>query len=165
LTVVHSGGAEPIYRYSDTRTRYPDRRRAAVILYNPVHKGEKRDQTTGKCMTWLCADGEFGVVEFVNIYAYRHENPLALLDLRAQGVDVVGPQNDRHIRDAIDNAELVVVAWGANAARVDPLRPHAVLGWMRDPYCFGSNADGSPVHPNRRGLTKGVTGVPYDGRG
>jgi hypothetical protein len=55
LTVVHSDEPDPIYRYSYTRTRYPERRRAKVILYNPVHKGDVRDPTTGRCMTWLCA--------------------------------------------------------------------------------------------------------------
>jgi hypothetical protein len=33
----------------------------------------------------------------VNIYAYRHAGPQELIELRAQGVDVVGPENDRHI--------------------------------------------------------------------
>jgi len=42
---------EPVYRYSYTRTRDMGLGRATVVLYNPVHRGEKTDSTTGKCMT------------------------------------------------------------------------------------------------------------------
>jgi hypothetical protein len=152
---------EPTYRYSYVRTRSEGRGRATVVLYNPVHRGDRRDQTTGKCMTWLCGDGTIGEVEFVNLFAFRHRDPLALVALASAGVDVVGPENDRFIEAAIERSDLVVLAWGANPRRVDPERSAKVLSWIQKPQCFGLNSDGSPIHPNRRGIGKTALALPF----
>jgi hypothetical protein len=80
---------------------------------------------------------------------------------RAQGCDVIGSDDDDHIRAAIERAKLVVVAWGCDAVRVHPRRPHTVLSWIADPYCFGVTANGSPVHPNCRGPNRAVRPVRY----
>ena len=126
---------EPIYRYSYVRTRSEVMNRATVVLYNPVHRGDRLDPTTGKCMTWLCSDRTIGEVEFVNLFAYRHSDPLALVALADSGVDVVGPENDRHIAAAIERSHLVVLAWGSNPQRVDPARAAKVLSWIPEPRC------------------------------
>jgi hypothetical protein len=162
LTAVCSGESpEPIYRYSYVRTRSEGSGRATVVLYNPVHRGDRRDQTTGKCMNWLCGDGTIGQVEFVNLFAFRHRDPLALAALASEGTDVVGPENDRFIAAAIERSDLVVLAWGANPRRIDPARSAKVLSWIEKPQCFGINNDGSPIHPNRRGLGKAVLVLPF----
>jgi hypothetical protein len=156
---------EPTYRYSYVRTRSTDKGRATVVLYNPVHRGDQSDQTTGKCMTWLCSDDEIGEVEFVNLFAYRHFDPLALVALARSGTDVIGPENDLHIKNAISRSDLVVLAWGSNPRLVDPGRSAMVRSWIDEPQCFGLNADGSPIHPNRRGTGKGIRALRYLGRG
>jgi hypothetical protein len=156
---------EPTYRYSYVRTRSEASGRATVVLYNPVHRGDRMDQTTGKCMTWLCSDGQIGEVEFVNLFAYRHPDPLALVALASSGVDVVGPENDSHIAAAVARSDLVVLAWGANPRWVDPSRAAKVLSWIDEPRCFGLNGDGSPIHPDRRGIGKAARAFPYSGFG
>lgn len=150
LTASLSAEPEPIYRYSYTRARDLHGKRAAVLLFNPVHRGDKLDPTTGKCMNWLAAEG-VGVVEFVNLFAYRHPDPRSLISLAAT-VDVVGPHNDEHILTAIEQASMVVVAWGSTARAVAPSRAATVLSWSDEPWCFATNADGSPAHPNCRRL-------------
>lgn len=163
LTASVSAELEPIYRYSYTRTRHPHGIRSAVLLFNPVHKGEKLDPTTGKCMNWLAAVG-VGVVEFVNLFAYRHADPRALIAM-GSSVDVVGPENDHYVRAAIARAAIVVVAWGSTARAVAPTRASTVLSWIPEPLCFGTNADGSPAHPNCRRLNRQSRLTAYRGDG
>ncbi len=112
-------------------------------------------------MTWLCSDGEFNEVTFVNLFARRDPTPAGLQQLARSGADVVGPRNDHYLREAIDSADRVVVAWGAMPPRIHATRAARVLGWIADPYCFGYNADHSPLHPNRRGLSTSVRAMPY----
>jgi hypothetical protein len=156
---------EPSYRYSYTRTRACGLGRATVILHNPVHRGDRTDPTTGRCMTWLCSDGEIGEVVFVNLFAYRHRDPLTLAPLADAGVNVVGPLNDAFIINAITKSDLVVVAWGANPPRIDPKRASEVMSWVKRPHCFGTNAGGSPMHPNRRGSDANLRHQAYFGTG
>jgi hypothetical protein len=83
LAAVCSGESpEPTYRYSYVRTRSEGRRRSTVVLYSPVYRGDRMDQTTGKCMTWLCGDGAIGEAEFVNLFAFRHRDPVPRLPRR-----------------------------------------------------------------------------------
>lgn len=116
-------------------------------------------------MTWLCSAGEIGEVTFLNLFAYRHRDPLALISLSRAGVDVVGPLNDEFILEAITNTDLVVVAWGANPQRVNSSRASLVMSWIKEPYCFGVNVGGSPIHPNRRGTKFDLRRKPYTGIG
>lgn len=156
---------DPIYRYSYTRTRWAGRKTAAVILHNPVHRGNEVDPTTGRCMTWLCSDGTFGEVIFVNLFAYRHRDPLALIGLARAGVDVIGPRNDEVIEAVLARVDLVVAAWGANPPRIAPERSSVIMSMIERPYCFGVNLGGSPIHPNRRGNDMRLTCRPYLGNG
>ncbi len=116
-------------------------------------------------MTWLCSNGEIGEVAFVNLFAYRHRDPLALIALARSGVDVVGPSNDEHILAEIGRSDLVVVAWGAIPSRIDSTRASQVLALVKEPYCFGVNSGGSPIHPNRRGLSVSLSRRQYVGAG
>lgn len=116
-------------------------------------------------MTWLCSDGDIGEVIFINLFAYRHRDPLALIMLANAGTDVIGPRNDEFILQAVAQSDLVVVAWGAIPPRVNPERASDVISWINEPYCFGTNIAGSPVHPNRRGTNVSLRCQPYVGGG
>lgn len=69
-------------------------------------------------------------------------------DLRAAGYPV-GPDNDRHIADAVHDASAVCVAWGANAAGL--ARPGEVLTLLRglgvNVQCLQITRSGYPQHP------------------
>lgn len=146
LQAVCSGEVEPLYRYSYTRIRTPGTPKAAVVMLNPVHDGTVTDPTTGRCMR-LLADQGYGHVTFVNVFAYRHPDPNRLRGMHRSGIDLAGPENDSYIATAVAEAEKVVVAWGAQARRIDPLRVKQVLAMIPEPYCFSLNGDGSPHHP------------------
>ena len=80
-----------------------------------------------------------------NVFSYRTPDPKVMLAALAEGIDVVGRENDEWLADRAGVA-LTVVGWGAlplaqeRAERVvDLLGPGLV--------CLGTNRDGSPKHP------------------
>jgi hypothetical protein len=142
------------YRYRLTREL--DGRRPLVICgLNPsTATAELNDATIrrelGFAKRWGC-----GRLVKVNAYAFRATDPKVMLRAAKTGVDIVGPENDRCIVDAIRDAMvadgIILAAWGAN---IDPVR-QAALSLMLSvrtmtnsfPVCLGVNKDGSPVHP------------------
>lgn len=112
------------------------------------------DPTIRKCLGFIRTAQVFGgegavptSIEVVNLFAYRTTHPKVLLAKMHRGVDVVGPENDDYIRGAVQQADDVVVAWGANSAyypgRVDAVKrllPPSV-------WCLSRTRRGSPGHP------------------
>jgi hypothetical protein len=76
-----------------------------------------------------------------------------VIDLR-HAAGPVGPDNDRHLSRMLRNADLVVCAWGANAASL-PGRPEAVGKLIRkarrSAYTLKLTNAGFPSHPLARG--------------
>lgn len=140
------------YRFTlrrDWDTRLPP---LVVIMLNPSTADATRDDPTiRKCMGFARTEGRGGLV-VVNLFAFRATDPTALWGALADGVDVVGAENDGAVLGAllVGDVEDVVVAWGrlpvAGAARV-----RAVVELLRDSgrdlRCWGRNKDGSPRHP------------------
>lgn len=115
------------------------------VMLNPsTADHEVDDATIRRCIRFTEAHG-YGELEVVNLYAYRATDPR---DLKAAGYPV-GPENDRHIRDAVGDAAAVCVAWGSNAAGL--VRPVEVLQLLRDmgakPQCLRTTRGGHPSHP------------------
>jgi hypothetical protein len=85
-----------------------------------------------------------GGILIVNCYAWRATDPKAL---KRAGYPV-GPENDRHLRDAAIAGHPVIVAWGNNA---QPERAWQVKQLLRSagvlPVCLGITASGQPKHP------------------
>lgn len=68
----------------------------------------------------------------------------------SEGVDIVGPENDAHLRAALGGAHLVLCAWGAHAiarARVRDVLAMVPSGASCE--CLGRTAEGAPRHPSR----------------
>jgi hypothetical protein len=87
----------------------------------------------------------FAWLEVVNIFAWRSTDPVALLKVD----DPVGPENDRHILEAVRSSELVVCAWGVHGDIRN--RGVGVLKLLRDagvqPHCLDKTRSGAPRHP------------------
>lgn len=88
----------------------------------------------------------------VNLYAYCATDPKDLRRAWKNGVDVVGPENDRHIEEvarlALDGGR-VVIAWGSNEM-VDQRANHVmqILRGVGAPiYALRSTKTGYPEHP------------------
>ena len=117
----------------------------AFVMLNPsTADAEIDDATIRRCVKFAAAD-DFGGIDVVNLFAHRATKPE---DLRRAGYPV-GPENDRHIVEAVRGAGAVCLAWGANVAGLE--RPQIVLPMIRaqgiDPQCLRITRSGYPQHP------------------
>lgn len=144
------------YRYELTRENLPsqfeisDSDRPLVICgLNPsTATAETDDQTIRKeigfAKLWGC-----GRLVKVNAYAYRATDPNDMKRARRAGVDIVGPDNERWIRNAVELARtckgITLVAWGGHIEKSWQAELAYIFG--DDAMCLGTNGDGTPKHP------------------
>lgn len=120
-----------------------------VIALNPSTASETTDDNTIRKLLefgrrWGCTS-----LTVVNLFAYRTAYPKELWAAQAVGVDIVGPENDRHIKDLIESHRstgIILAGWGADkkararAAVVCEMLPAGT-------ECLELNKDESPKHP------------------
>ncbi len=133
-----------LYRYRLDRRWAPGATVAWVMLNPSTADGETDDATLRKVTRYSRGWG-FGALTVVNLYGYRATDPRDLW----KAADPVGPENDRHITEAVSRAE-VVAAWGAHA-RADRIAAALALiakapGASRV-HALGVTKSGQPKHP------------------
>lgn len=100
------------YRYHLTRTWNPDADTLGFIMLNPsTADADLDDATIRKCCGFARRLG-YGSIEVVNLFAYRTTHPKVLKEQGSQGIDVVGPKNDKYILQAAASAKNIICAWG-----------------------------------------------------
>jgi len=128
---------------------------AVIIGVNPSDAGEIENDPTitkdiGFAMRWGCAH-----MLKVNAYAFVATDPDDMRKAFAQGINIVGPDNNGVIRRACGVALLtkgkLVVAWGKN---ITPERQKEIYETIIRycgvvPMCLGINKDGTPKHESR----------------
>jgi hypothetical protein len=133
------------YRYLLGRT-WGRERPAVFVMLNPSTATTTEDDPTvrrciGYARAWNC-----GGLVVANIFALRSTDPDQLLIVG----DPVGPDNDRHIWDAVLSGSPVVCAWGSHKAIRKYNRDHAILDIFRtagvQPLCL-RQTEGRPHHP------------------
>ncbi len=93
--------------------------RLAVILKNPsTASALKSDPTIGKVEAWA-RRRNFASLLYINLFAVRSTQPAPLNAW--DYAYAVGPGNDYYIREAVAEADTVIVAWG-NSNGIDPQR-------------------------------------------
>jgi hypothetical protein len=147
------------YRYHLWREWDPAQPRMLLIMLNPSMADHRRDDHTITKSIAIARHLGCGRLDVGNLGAFRSPHPA---DLRTAG-DPIGPHNDRHLRRMLKAADVVVCAWGANAAAL-PGRPEAVGKLIRksghEPYALKLTGGGYPSHPLARG--KGFIPVEVD---
>lgn len=140
------------YRYVLSRTWDTGAPRVTFVMLNPSRADEQVDDPTiRRCMSYARREGGGGL-DVVNLFAFCTPHPVELAVAR----DPVGPENDRHLADAIEASRTVIVAWGDGAPAqqfqrvLDSRVAHvgerlAALGAV----CFGTTRRGHPRHPVR----------------
>lgn len=88
----------------------------------------------------------------VDAYAFRATDPLLLLEAsRGLTVDVVGPENELHVSNAMKHAHALVFAWGSVKGPDKPFHEGLMGGLARRnnamPLCLGTTKTGAPRHP------------------
>ena len=132
------------YRYSLYREWGDPSHKATFIMLNPSTSDETHlDPTVTRCCGYARRWG-YGAIEVVNIFAYRSTDPKGLLAV----ADPVGEENDQYILAAVEDAALVVAAWGVHGALQD--RGRIVRELLADRCaltCLGRTRAGHPRHP------------------
>ncbi len=131
------------WRYTLVREWDDSLPRLLFVLLNPSTAGEHRDDPTNIRAIRFAMKWGYGSVVFVNLFAVRTPEPRVMMN----AVDPVGPDNDRHIREQVERADLVVVAWGVHGTH--RRRNKKVLADLADVNlcCLGRTKDGHPKHP------------------
>jgi hypothetical protein len=134
------------YRYRLERD-LGSRRTVTFCLVNPsTATAETDDATIRRCIGFSRSWG-FGRLLVVNLFAYRATDIRKLREVQ----DPVGPNNDAHILEAANEAELLIAAWGVLDPKVPcALRPRAdhVLSLLagRLVHCLRRTPGGYPEH-------------------
>lgn len=145
------------YRYTLTRTWDQYLPRALLILYNPSTADSfKDDPTSRRCVGLVKTISSelfgrpFGSVEVVNLFAFRATKPKVLKQVVPE--ELVGPENDRYIAEAMRRAQLLIGAWGAFDAipsmpsRIVRIRQLAQAAG-KHLHAFEFTKEGQPRHP------------------
>lgn len=139
-----------LYRYRLWRVWDRDRAPTAFLMMNPSTAGaHDPDMTVSKCVGFGRRFGAGGVI-VVNPYAYIATHPDDLVAARERGVDIVGPDNDQHLREAFGAVDCVVVATGGHPILRDAIdRVVAMIPTGVRVCCLGRTKEGRPRHPSR----------------
>lgn len=125
--------------------------RALFVMLNPSRADADVDDATIRSCRRLCRSWGYGGFEVVNLYGWRATDPADLQKAVVCPVtDAVGPENDKIANGAIYRCDVVIAAWGANAAvENDRVRTMVRMVEARHPaiFCLGKTKNGSPKHP------------------
>jgi hypothetical protein len=114
------------------------------VMLNPsTADADTDDATIRKCIGFAKAWG-FGCLTVVNVFGLRATDPRDLFTSE----DPVGADNDDAIVSAVRSHQLIVAAWGVQAAKVDPARVRRVRNLLgARVMCLKKSKDGHPWHP------------------
>ncbi|HYH67670.1 MAG TPA: DUF1643 domain-containing protein [Urbifossiella sp.] len=133
------------YRYWLSRRWDDTRAVVAFVMLNPSTADAEKDDPTIRCCVRLAKREGFGGIHVVNLFAFRTPDRETFPDR----VDPIGPDNDRHIREAACLGAVTVVAWGEYVPV--SARPRQVFELLREagvsPKCIERLKGGQPRHP------------------
>lgn len=122
-----------------------------VIMLNPSTADAHENDPTIRKVLGFAQRWRYSRVRVVNLFAYRATDPR---ELRWTD-DPIGPKNDDAISSVMDDASLVVAAWGADRCgvigkvmgrRIDKVIEMAEQMKI-ELWCFRETSKGAPEHP------------------
>ncbi len=134
----------PNYRYNLWRQWGDGSKKIVFIMLNPSRADAVIDDPTIRRCINYAQSWDFGLLEVVNLFAYRTKNPSDL----AKVPDPIGPKNDFYLDRAITSASVIVLAWGNQGCLQQ--RNISVLKKLvprNNVYCLGITLKGHPRHP------------------
>jgi len=136
------------YRYRLWR-KWNYGRNCLFIMLNPSTADETaNDPTVERCQRRAASMG-FSSLTVTNLFALRSTDPKALYEEYKRGGNPIGPDNDRTILKAADDADLIICAWGTHGhisgRGTDVLIMLRANGFR--PYALKLTSDGTPAHP------------------
>jgi len=147
---------EDNFRYYLARTWNNSLPKLAFLMLNPSTADEYKDDPTLRRCKGFCIDNGYGTMIIVNLFGIRSTDPRRL-DIRTSYMGqeeflsaIAGKENDEWTMRAADEADHLIVAWGAWGERpFVAARSATVLELLKDKnlFCFGITKDGHPRHP------------------
>lgn len=138
------------YRYHLWREWDSSLPRLLLIMLNPSMADHTRDDHTITKSMAIARHLGCGRLDVGNLAAFRSPHPAVLRTVP----DPIGPRNNMHLSRMLGASELVVCAWGANAALLRG-RPEAVCKLIRkagrSAWALRVTSGGYPSHPLARG--------------
>jgi hypothetical protein len=132
----------------------------AWLMLNPSHaRADRSDMTNDRCNAFARRWGYGGNI-VVNLYPLVSPAPAVMWAW--QDTEAAKPHLERNkdsIRRAGEEADLLIVAFGAQPGDRDPYWRDLCLGVFsgvsgKPLHCIGTNLDGSPKHPLARGRNR-----------
>jgi hypothetical protein len=118
------------------------------VLINPSDADAEEDDPTLRTLVVFSELWGYNRVMVGNLYGYKATVIKDMWQARKSGVDIIGPDNDAHLRQMISVVRRydgrVMVGWGVPGERARAREVHQMIG---EAYCLRTNKDGSPVHP------------------
>lgn len=145
------------YRYWLGRRWGPGPRVTWVMLNPSTADDRVDDHTIRKCIGFARRWG-FEAIGVVNLFGWRATRPADLMAAHWAGTNIVGPENDGHIRAALTRSQQVVAAWGGHRAVKIGSRMPTVRAMLTDPMCLGLSRWGDPLHPLTLGYATPLMG-------
>jgi hypothetical protein len=133
------------YRYTLERAWSRDPRYLMFVMLNPSTADAKKDDNTiRRCVGFAKLLGFDGIL-VGNLYAYRTPHP-KVLKQAAKTEAVIGPDNNRHLKNLMKRASMVICAWG----QPGPIKERAAEVHMMNAapvYALAYTKHGLPRHP------------------
>jgi hypothetical protein len=134
-----------LYRYNLTRTWDDTLPQVFWIMLNPSTADSiKNDHTISKVVKFSSLAG-FGTAIVLNLFAYRTPYPASLFQAHKEGVDIIGPENDKFLQEPTRIGATVVLAWGNHGHFLG--RGEEILKWCNKPMILKETKSGQPAHP------------------
>jgi hypothetical protein len=137
------------YRYQLARVVGSSPRTIAFFGVNPSTADASIDDATVRKWRGFAQRLGFGRFVVGNVFAWRATDVKELGDV----ADPIGPENDQHIGQIIQAADLLVPCWGAREKLSPWLRPRLdellgrLKGTQKPVAVFGLTKLGDPLHP------------------
>jgi hypothetical protein len=136
-----------LYRYQLTRAWDSSLPRIYWLMLNPSTADSiKNDHTITKVVKFSQIAG-FGEATILNLFAYRTPYPQKLFEAHENGIDVIGPENDKFIGEPISVGSPVVAAWGNHGCFLN--RGTEILELFPQLLILDMTKQGQPAHPLR----------------
>lgn len=129
------------YRYALRRTWDSAGPVVLFVGLNPSTADNRVDDPTIRRCIQFSGDWGFGGLVVANLFAFRTSSPRVLRRV----ADPIGPRNDAWLRRLVDEAEVVVAAWGNHGDYLS--RDREVMRLLRRPRCLAVTKRGQPKHP------------------
>jgi hypothetical protein len=131
------------FRYVLGREWIPEKPACAMVGLNPSIADDQADDPTIRRAIAFCDRWGYGRLLVVNLFALVSTDPKRLV----QVPDPVGPENDRFLLGAADEASLVVAVWGAGGELYGRAQAVTELLAKHPLKCLGRTKEGHPRHP------------------